>query len=96
MSKKFDESFSEVMKFEPDGLFISRNVFPTKEDAGKAFAEYMDDMGGAEEDINLEYIKESYVRFEPTPAELRDEIGNMAWMVCEKDSKGAQPCWMIK
>ena len=95
MSKKFDESFSEVMKFEPEGLYISRNIFKTKEEALKAFTEYYNYMGEDENEIEIDSIEESYVRFQPTPAELRDEIGDMAWVVCDKDVKGAQPCWMM-
>lgn len=42
---KFDDSFGEVMKFEPEGLYISRKAFPTKEEATKVFLGYFDEMG---------------------------------------------------
>lgn len=95
MSKKFDASFMEVMKFEPEGLYISRKIFPTKEDAILAFTSYFDDIGGSENDVNPDEIKEAYVRFGPTPWDLRDELGNMAWMVCDRNNRGAQPCWVL-
>lgn len=92
---KFDDSFGEVMKFEPEGLYISRKAFPTKEEATKVFLGYFDEMGESEVAVLPDEIKEAYVRFEPTPCDLRYELGNMAWMVCSKDSKGAQPCWTL-
>lgn len=96
MAKKFNESFSTVMKFEPYGLYLSRNVFKTKEEAAEAFSEYYNELGESDEVVNvsIDEVKEAYVRFEPTPWELRDELGDMAWMVCNKEERGAQPCWV--
>lgn len=94
MGKKFDLIFDEVIEFVPRGYYISRNVFPTKEEAQAEFHKYTEGMGEPLNPISLDSIKEAYVRFSPTPWEMRDEIGNMAWLTCERSDKRAQPCWV--
>ena len=39
-------------------------------------------------------IEETYVRFGFVPEDLRDEgLDDLAWSTCDKDTRGAQPCW---
>ena len=86
---KFDETFSEVIGFYPEGLYLSKNLF-TKEEALKMFREY-DECNSYVKDSD---IKEAFVRFQATPRELREDgLEDMAWMTCKPDDRGAQPCW---
>ena len=91
---KFDQYFEGVMEFVPCRYYISRNVYPTKEKAQEVFRKHLSDMGNTDITVSIEDIKEAYVRFQPTDWGLRDEIGTMAWIVCGKDTKRAQPCWV--
>lgn len=96
MSKRFDAQFDEPQQFFPEGLYVSRNIFPTKEEAALSFAQYYKEIGESDtvEPIPLEEIKEAYVRWQPMPSDLRDEVGDWGWIVCEKEKRGAQPCYM--
>lgn len=93
MSKKFEEHFGEPVKFVPDGLYLNRTT--PKDIALKMFKEHDLEYYG-EENIKMEDIKESYVRFQPTPGCMRDELQDMAWMVCNKTDRNAQPCWVVE
>lgn len=87
----FDKAFDEFMEFCPDGLYvISRRAF-TKDEAKKLYdKEY-------KANISLDEIKEGWVRWQPTPLELRDEIcGDFCWLTCEENERGAQPVWLLQ
>jgi len=79
--------FSNVVNFVPDGYYLSKNLF-TKEEA---LIEFQETLG---KEIKIDEISEQYVRFQPTPEELRGELDTkMAWIVCNKTDRNAQPCW---
>ncbi len=93
MSKRFEECFSEPFRFEPEGVFLGR--FIPKEEALVLFKEDQEAYYG-ESELELKDIKESYVRFQPSPYELRAEgVADMAWIVCQKNDRNSQPCWEI-
>jgi hypothetical protein len=64
---KFDDQFSHVVNFVPDGYYLSKNLF-TKEEA---LIEFQETLG---KEIKIDEISEQYVRFQPTPEELRGEL----------------------
>lgn len=86
---KFDETFSEVVPFTPNGYYISKNIF-TKEEALKKFLEYT-----KRDDINISEIEDGFVRFQRTPEDLREEgVLDMAWITCRRTDRNAQSCWV--
>jgi len=94
MSKRFDEEFSEPRVFVYDAVYVSRNVYPDKEDAVKAFKKHYDSIGKeCEMQILRIEIKEAYIRHQKTPLDERDELGEYCWAICE-NKHGAQPCWV--
>ena len=83
---QFTNLFSDVVSFYPEGYYVKKDTI-SKDEALELFKEY------AQADIEISEIKESYVRFQPTPRELREDIGDMAWIVCSKNDRNAQACW---
>ena len=92
---KFDLMFSEVVEFFPEGMYVSKNIFKTKEKAAEAFFEYLEEVGGGVTNpITPQDVKEAWVRYQFVPEDLRYEIGEAAWLTCEKEARNAQSCWV--
>ena len=89
---KFDEAFKEPLRFEPEGLYLSRRLYD-KRTAAALFAKDRREYGGYYETVQSDLLEESWVRFGPT-GEMEDELGKMAWMVCGGHERGAQPVWV--
>lgn len=90
---KFEEQFSEPVRFIPDGLYLNRSI--PKGVALEYFREFEIEYYG-KTDIKDEDIKEAHVRFQPVPSEMRDDLQDMAWMVCRETDRNAQPCWVVE
>ena len=86
---KFDFYFSDTIDFFPEGHYLSKNLF-TQEEALKEFRKHLE-----REEIDISEVICGFVRFQPTPADLREEgLSEMAWITCEKKDRNAQPCWV--
>jgi hypothetical protein len=88
---KFDDTFKEIVEFYPDGMLVlSRRAF-TKDEAKNIYAKEL------RRDIPLDRIKEGWVRWQPTPSDLKDDIcGDFCWLTCEEKDKNAQPIWIYE
>lgn len=99
MSKRFnevfDEQFSEPVVFDYDAIYLSRNVYPDKESAIQVLKKHYEGIGKECEPQMLRIeIKEAYIRYQKTPLDEQDELGEWCWAVCDKEKRGAKPCWV--
>lgn len=86
---KFDDFFSEVVGFTPDGFYLSKSLF-SQEEALEEFKKYLE-----EKEIVLSEVEYGFVRFQFTPNELRaDGVSDVAWITCKKEDRNSQPCWV--
>ena len=88
---KFNEIFSDVVPFTPEGYYLSKSLY-SEDEAIKIFNEFFNDLGCVDSEVKR--IECGYVRFQATPEDLRSEgLGNMAWVTCESTDRNAQECW---
>lgn len=94
---KFDNAFSEPVLFEPDGWHISRKIY-VREEAAELIAEAVMSHEDYMERVIIkpEDLSECWVRFEPSPPEMRGELGDFAWMVQNEKTPRSQPTWMYQ
>ena len=91
---KFQKIFNEVVSFFPEGYYLSKSLYTEKE-AKHLLKKFLEELGG--KNVIIKDIKVGYVRFQPTPEELREEgLANMAWITCESGDKNAQECWVYR
>ncbi|CAA6807175.1 MAG: Unknown protein [uncultured Sulfurovum sp.] len=93
MGIKFEKLFSEPIRFLYGGVYLGG--FIEKEDALVLFKKE-ELANNGETSLELKDIKEAYIRFQPTPLDLREDgVDDMAWITCNKNDFNAQQCWKI-
>lgn len=85
----FKEDFAYPMSFEPEGMYLDGSY-----SADEALALFNDAYPDSDA-FDHSDLEVAYVRFQPTPAELRGDISDMAWITVPKGTKRAQKCWVV-
>lgn len=95
MGKRFLNDFSEVLKFQPEGLYLAYSSF-TEEEALEKFREW-EETHYEKATSKITDITIGYVKYGFFPAELREDLGvNVGWTSCNVHDKNSQICWVIK
>lgn len=87
----FNETFKEVVFFQPEGLYISRRIY-NREKAAELMIEAYAEQSTEKIEIKPEELVKAWVRFGPTGM-MEDELGKMAWMICSEGINKSQPVW---
>lgn len=95
MGKRFLEDFSEVLKFEPDGLYLAKEPF-TEEEALKKFRQWEKEYYG-EATSKITDVVVGFVKYGFFTEDLREDLGmDAGWTSCSESDKNSQACWVIK
>ena len=95
MGKRFLEDFSEVLKFEPEGLYLAHKLF-TEDEALEKFREW-EEVHYGEATSKITDVTIGYVKYGFFTEDLREDLGTDAgWTSCNIDDRNSQTCWIIR